>query len=425
MRSRRSWALALASAALLAAAVVPIAGCGSSQVTTIPILPTYAAMLAGKPTVLGGIPTDPGTFDPAYATPAGKDPWTVTEVGKAPWLPRCTVQIGTTAVIVGATPSPTTTRGKDVRPFVATSDSGGAYKVQDLTEVFGGLSARLHGVCAADLEGEPMVIAVGGAEAAKGATVGNPTGTDPVVIMSADSGKTWSEPVKLPRPPGTVSAEAYSIVKAGEDTEYPGLIVAGTAWLGGTSDNAVAVVWHTWNGTDWQVLSNDLFQRADRQTGAFFVTADDSMIVVAGWGDTAGGPDASDPVQRATFEWSIAKGGEWEVADDSKNLDSGKSSIPTALYSRPSGGFLAARQVYATGSDHWTPGAPPESEGRTVRLSASSDGTAWNDVSSAIKGLEEAALLDGIVEDAGTVDAAAVSADGHGKVFTVKSGQLR
>ncbi|MDR3687413.1 MAG: hypothetical protein P4L93_10700 [Coriobacteriia bacterium] len=385
------------------------------QVGTFPLLPPApglfqpqaAAVLGGTISSIGYLIADPfsGKFVPGVASLTGGTAVQFEKIGTEERFVTAAAQVGQTRVVIGHS-LPTGSQGHGQVPFCATSDGGGAFATHDLGQLAGGRSAQLLGVAASADGSNPVLMAVGAVGRSAQNDVGDVSGTDPLVIVSPDSGKTWSTSASLPLPTGVTAAEALAVTSASGGTAFPGMLVVGAGWtdVSATGAREVGIVWQTHDeGKTWKIVSDENFAQTGRDFWPAFVAADNDTVIVAGWADSVGFvKTGSGPTRSEDFEWVAGKDGKWNVVTDGNLLAPTRSGITTALISREAGGFLWAGETYDTSAGGaFYAGQEPQKGNPSVWLFSTTDGTTWSRFDSTVSGVDAAAIVVGIAESGG------------------------
>jgi hypothetical protein len=372
-------------------------------------------VLGGEIAGIGYLLADPfsGKFVPGLVSLVGGKNVRFEKIATDKRFVTGAVEVGRTRVVVGHS-LPLNTAGHGQVPFSATSDNGGAFQLHDLGQVVGGRSAQLLGVASTGVASGSgsSLMAAGAVARSSSDDVGDVSGTDPLVILSQGSGKTWSMAAPLPLPTGVTGAEALAVTHAPDGTAFPGMLVVGGGWTDATATGArdVGIVWQTQDdGKTWTVISDANFSQTGRDFWPEFVAADSSTVIVAGWADSVGSTaPGSSPTRSEDYEWVAGKDGKWQVVTDGNLLPAGRSSITTALIARDGGGFLWAGETYDTSAgEPFRPGQT-EKGNPAVWLFSTPDGATWSRfdskvpgiVNSTVPGIGSAAVVVGIAESA-------------------------
>lgn len=365
---------------------------------------------------------------PTVLSPLGGTKWHAEKIGSVARYAMGAAEAGHTRVVVGMTaPAGAST---DQVLFAATSDSGGAFQVRDLGELFGRRSAALIGIASTgeSVGSTPILIAAGSVARVKGGVIGNPVGTDAMVLISKDSGKTWVVGL-LPVPGSVTGAEVTAITFSPHSNAFPGVLVAGKGWTspkGKLHGAEVALLWGTRDGgATWRFISDPVFSAAGRDFEPTAVAADAATVIVAGTADVSAKKSGAGPKQRESIEWVGGIDGAWHVITDGSSLQSGRSSAVTALFALDGGGYVMASETYDTTAGGAYHVGQPLKGNPAVQLSASPDSIVWGSGNASVPGIGSAATVNGIAEFGSRVAFFGVDKQSHGQAWVVDRGSIQ
>ena len=96
----------------------------------------------------------------------------------------------------------------------------------------------------------------------------------------------------------------------------------------------------------------------------------------------------------------------------------------TALYARPSGGFIEASEIYDTATGAFYAGTKV-SGNPVVRLFSATDGLAWNSIDAAVPQMDKGALVDGIAEYRGRLVFFGLDQDTLSRAYVVDASKVK